>query len=91
MPEYDYQCEACDHAFTRRSSIAAYKEPVEAPCPLCGQAKVQIRITSAPTMVDSVRLFGMTSKVDGSWKETLAKIHANTPGSRLKENSSVQF
>lgn len=91
MPEYEYECESCKHRFSRRSSMARYKEPTVEPCTECGMMKVHIAITGAPTFVDSVRLFGMSSKLDGSWKETLAKIHENTPGSRLKDSSSVQF
>jgi len=89
MPEYDYVCEGCQHTFSRISNMSAYKEPTEAPCSECGRRRVRIAITSSSPLIDSVRLFGM--KADGSWRETLAKIHESTPGSRLKDTSSVQF
>lgn len=90
MPYYDYLCEGCQHTFMEQHRMAENHHPVDKPCPKCGERKVRIALTPN-IMVDSVRLLGMSKKLDGSWKETLARIHENTPGSRLKENSSVQF
>ena len=34
MPNYEYQCEGCDHSFERMLRIANYRDPQE--CPECG-------------------------------------------------------
>ena len=38
MPTYDYECDACDHAFELFQSI---KEPVKRKCPECGKLKLR--------------------------------------------------
>ena len=41
MPTYDYQCQACDHAFEKFHSISA---PSVRKCPECGLLKVKRQI-----------------------------------------------
>jgi putative FmdB family regulatory protein len=38
MPTYDYECDACDHAFEIFQSIT---EPVKKKCPACGRLKLR--------------------------------------------------
>jgi putative FmdB family regulatory protein len=38
MPTYDYECDACDHAFELFQSIS---EPVKKKCPVCGRLRLR--------------------------------------------------
>ncbi len=38
MPTYDYECDACDHAFELFQSIS---EPLKKKCPECGRMKLR--------------------------------------------------
>ncbi|MEM6330189.1 MAG: zinc ribbon domain-containing protein [Planctomycetota bacterium] len=38
MPTYDYECDACDHAFELFQQIS---EPVKRKCPACGKLKLR--------------------------------------------------
>ena len=38
MPTYDYECDACEHAFELFQSI---NEPVKKKCPKCGRLKLR--------------------------------------------------
>ena len=38
MPTYDYECDACEHAFELFQSIT---EPVKKKCPECGRRKLR--------------------------------------------------
>ena len=86
MPTYEYQCEKCEHYFTRNVSISSMHEPEGEPCVNCGEMSVKKVILTAPTFGDPVRL-GIR-RPDNGFKEVLQKIHDKTPGSTLKSNSS---
>ena len=86
MPTYEYQCEKCEHYFTRNVSISSMHEPEGEPCANCGELSVKKVILTAPTLGDPVRL-GLR-RPDNGFKEVLQKILDKTPGSTLKSNSS---
>lgn len=86
MPTYEYQCRACEHYFTRFTSIAAMKAAEEEPCPACHMTSVQKVMLTAPAIGDPVRL--RIRRPDNGFKEVLQKIHASTPGSVINNNSS---
>lgn len=45
MPQYDLQCEACEHTFTVEHAMS---EPHPKKCPECGKAKVKQLFNKAP-------------------------------------------
>ena len=86
MPTYEYQCDKCEHYFTKFTSIAKMLESEEEPCPNCSEVAVKKVMLTAPAIGDAVRL--RVRRPDGGFKEVLHKIHEKTPGSRIKDNSS---
>ena len=86
MPTYEYQCEKCEHYFTRNVSISSMYAPEGEPCANCGEVAVKKVILTAPTLGDPVRL-GIR-RPDNGFKEVLQKIHDKAPGSTLKSHSS---
>ena len=86
MPTYEYQCEQCEHYFTKKLSIDERNTPEMEPCPECQEVQVKKVMFTAPSLGDPVRL-GIKKPSDG-FKDVLRKIHAQTPGSKLKDNSS---
>lgn len=85
MPTYEYQCEKCEHYFTKFLSIPRMLEPEGEECPNCSEKAVKKVMFTAPTLGDPVRL-GIT-RPDGGFKEVLQKIHDKNPGSNLNTNS----
>ena len=61
MPQYDYQCTACEYRYEKREGFDA---PARQPCPQCGgQAK---RILYAPPIVFKGSGFYVTDSRKGS-------------------------
>ena len=86
---YEYECQNCNYLFERTLKLVDRLIPTEEPCPECGQLEVQ-QYLGTMLYVDSHKL--MTSrKPDSGFREVLAKIHENTPGSCLKQNSRFSF
>lgn len=83
MPNYDYRCGACDHRFEDFLPMKNRKKPCKAPCPACGEMKVEQTIVSAPVLIDPVRL-GIR-RPDGGFKEVISKIKAAHPRSKMKD------
>ena len=86
MPTYEYQCEKCEHYFTRNVSISSMHEPEGDPCSNCGELTVKKVMLTAPTLGDPVCL--AFRRPDNGFREVLQKIHDKTPDSTLKNNSS---
>lgn len=84
MPLYDYRCAACDTVFEKSVRMSEYQDKQE--CPNCSTPAERTVGTYAPSIGDPIRL-GIT-KPDQGWKDLLRSIHARTPGSILKNNSS---
>lgn len=83
---YDFLC-VCGHTFERIVSFSQSENPQE--CPECKQVLAN-RLPSAPLLGDSDRLQAQKKVPDG-FKDILRNIHEKTPGSRLKETSSIDF
>lgn len=86
MPTYEYQCEKCEHYFTLNLSISNRNTPEEQPCPECNELHVKKVMFTPPALGDAIRL--RVRRPDEGFKDVLRKIHDQTPGSRLKDNSS---
>jgi putative FmdB family regulatory protein len=86
MPNYNYKCNKCDHAFEERLMIADRKIPEQSPCPECGATESVVQQITAPMICDPVRVGAR--KMDSGFKEVLQKIHERAPGSELNKSSS---
>lgn len=87
MPMYDFHCHSCGNTFEMIVKYSESENPQE--CPECKE-KNSHRMPSAPLFGDSDRMFAQKKVPDG-FKEVLRKIHNGSPGSRLKETSSIDF
>lgn len=83
MPIYDYKCPACEHQFEKTVKMANYLDAQD--CPECS-TKSDRFVVGCPSLGDPMRL-GL-KKPPEAFKEVLRNIHARTPGSQLKSNSS---
>lgn len=80
---YDYKCSQCGHSFTKSSSIANRKIPVESPCPECGKDDtISQWIGAAPAIGDPHRM-GRIKPPDG-FNEVLRNIKKGNKGSTIK-------
>lgn len=86
MPTYEYLCEKCEYYFTNFLSISRMNEPEGEPCPSCSEKAVKKVMMTAPAIGDAVRLH--VRRPDEGFKDVLRKIHDQTPGSKIKQNSS---
>ena len=69
MPTYDYECDACGHAFELFQSITA--EP-EKKCPKCGRRKLRRLIGPGATIVFKGSGFYQTDYRSPSYKKAAA-------------------
>jgi putative FmdB family regulatory protein len=86
MPTYEYQCDLCEHYFTKFTSISTMNLAEEEPCPNCAEIAVKKVMFTAPSIGDAVRL--RIRRPDNGFKEVLHKIHEKSPRSRIKDNST---
>ena len=66
MPTYDYQCDACDHAFELFQSI---KAPTKRKCPDCGRLKLRRLIGPGAAIVFKGSGFYQTDYRSSSYKK----------------------
>lgn len=83
MPIYDYKCPSCSTEFEKTVKMAHYQD--DQACPECSTQSGRF-VKGAPGIGDPMRL-GIT-RPPSQFLEILNKIHAKTPGSTLKNNSS---
>lgn len=86
MPMYDFHCHACHAKFEKMISFSASSEAQQ--CKECGAVEAH-RLPSAPLFGDPDRLFAQ--RKIGGFKDVLRKVHEGSPGSRLRETSSIDF
>lgn len=84
---YDFHCHDCSNHFEKIVSFEISQSPIE--CPKCGTQNSH-RLPSAPLLGDADRIFAQ-KKVPEGFKEVLRKVHKGSPGSRMKETSSIDF
>lgn len=85
MPTYDYQCDACGHAFEKVLKIADRTLPLEQDCPLCTENGAVRQVIGVPMYVDDHKLMGREKKLDSGFKEVMSKVHERTPKSNLND------
>jgi len=66
MPTYDYECDACGHAFELFQSIS---EPVKRKCPECGKSKLRRLFGTGAAVVFKGSGFYQTDYRSDSYKE----------------------
>jgi len=66
MPTYDYECDACGHAFELFQSIS---EPVKRKCPKCGKSKLRRLFGTGAAVVFKGSGFYQTDYRSDSYKK----------------------
>jgi putative FmdB family regulatory protein len=66
MPTYEYQCDACQHAFEMFQPMSA--DPIKK-CPKCGKNKVRRLIGAGAGLIFKGSGFYITDYRDGGYKE----------------------
>ncbi len=87
MPQYEYECSACEHRFTEINKIADMQLPTQSPCPSCGETKVS-KIMSQTQIVDPFVLG--RQKASPAFKEVMGGI-AKQGGPRVQKNLSGKY
>ncbi len=78
MPTYDYECDACGHAFELYQSITA---PVETKCPACKKKKLRRLIGTGAAIVFKGSGFYQTDYRSDSYKKSASSDKKNSEGS----------
>ena len=85
MPTYDYQCEACDHAFEEYQSIKAKQIRK---CPSCGQRKLVRLIGTGGGVIFKGSGFYQTDYRSAEYKKSAEAEKKTGETSKPKEKSS---
>jgi putative FmdB family regulatory protein len=90
MPTYDYQCDACGHAFELFQSIT---EPLKRKCPQCGKLKLRRLFGSGAAIVFRGSGFYQTDYRSDSYRkaaeaEKKTDTGPKTDGAPSKEKAS---
>ena len=85
MPTYDYQCEACDHAFEEYQSITAKQLRK---CPSCGQRKLVRLIGTGGGVIFKGSGFYQTDYRSAEYKNSAEAEKNTTEKSKPKDKSS---
>jgi putative FmdB family regulatory protein len=78
MPNYDYKCDNCDHAFEAFKSFDDREKPCSEPCPTCLMEGVKKVIGGFPSIAADSTLTP-DKKTGGQWSEMMNKIKDGTP------------
>jgi len=86
MPTYDYECDACEHAFELFQSIS---EPVKKKCPACGKPKLRRLFGTGAAVVFKGSGFYQTDYRSDSYKKAAEKDRSSgEPKAESKESKS---
>lgn len=72
MPNYTYQCTACQSGWDQQRLIADRHQPASEPCPVCAETGTVSLAPSAPHIGDAYRQ-GVT-KLPDTWTDNLKRI-----------------
>ncbi len=88
MPTYDYECQACKHAFEKFQSITA--KPIRK-CPECGKNKVRRLLGTGAGIIFKGSGFYQTDYRSHSYKQAAEKDKApsSTPSASSSDKSSA--
>ena len=86
MPTYDYECDACGHAFEEFQSIKA--EPIRK-CPQCGRKKVRRLIGIGAGVIFKGSGFYQTDYRSESYKAGAAKDKADRAGTSTSTSAGT--
>jgi putative FmdB family regulatory protein len=78
MPTYDYECDACGHAFELFQSIS---EPVKKKCPECGKPKLRRLFGTGAAVVFKGSGFYQTDYRSDSYKKAASADKPDTTSS----------
>ena len=84
MPTYDYECDACGHAFELFQSIT---EPMKKKCPECGKPKLRRLFGTGAAVVFKGSGFYQTDYRSDSYKKAAEK---DKPASESKSDAKSE-
>jgi putative FmdB family regulatory protein len=71
---YEFQCEECEHNFTRSLPMAKCKEPLNEPCPACNKVAVK-RVFGVTIVSGAMDVHTRAEKVGGeAYKEVMKNV-----------------
>lgn len=70
MPTYDYQCDACNHAF---EEFQSFSDPVLKKCPKCGKLKLRRLLGTGAAILFKGSGFYQTDYRSDSYKQAAKK------------------
>lgn len=79
MPQYDYECQNCDHTWEEIKSVVERHKPLSNPCPNCHKCGYVVKPLSPVTMVDPI-VTGAGKMVDPGLKNKLDQMQEKYPG-----------
>ena len=85
MPTYDYECDACDHAFELFQSIS---EPVKKKCPECGRMKLRRLFGTGAALLFKGSGFYQTDYRSDSYKKGVTAEKKAQEGASGKDKKS---
>ena len=85
MPTYDYECDACNHAFELFQTIS---EPVKKKCPECGRLKLRRLFGTGAALLFKGSGFYQTDYRSESYKKGVKAEKKAQDGGSGKEKSS---
>jgi putative FmdB family regulatory protein len=87
MPTYDYYCKKCLHDFEKFLPIAKMDDPLNEPCPKCGEVGCIEKIMGAPVVHWTFMGSTIQSHAPEGFKDILRNMKKNnggkTPGIEL--------
>lgn len=90
MQTYDYQCDACSHAF---EEFQSFSDPVLKKCPKCGKLKLRRLLGTGAAILFKGSGFYQTDYRSDSYKQAAKKDEtapaAATPSSSSSEGSTT--
>jgi putative FmdB family regulatory protein len=85
MPTYDYQCEACEHAFELFQGIS---DPVKRKCPECGRLRLRRLFGTGAALLFKGSGFYQTDYRSDSYKKAAAADTKSKSGDSKSSSSS---
>ena len=86
MPTYDYECDACDHAFELFQQMS---EPVKKKCPECGKLKLRRLFGTGAAVVFKGSGFYETDYRSDSYKKGAEKAKKATDTSKKSDSKAT--
>ena len=82
MPNYNYECKKCQHAWEDLQTMANSDVPTKKPCPKCkGRKCVQKSWSDCTPKLGADHKLTANSATGGRWNELMNRMKSTTPAS----------